>query len=685
MTHPVRAYAEQYLELGWAALPIPFREKSPAANGADWQVKAEARRYPLDAFTGNVGVLLGTVSGGLTDVDLDCPEAVELAPFFLPPTLTFGRASAPRSHWLYHSPGCRSIDFKCAKGKREDVQVRGDKAAAEGSIGQTVFPGSTHRETGELIDFDSDASGPAEITPGELHWHAQRLAMAATILKRYREGDRHHLSLGYSGWLLNEGWTADEVRDLMAAVRACNGDTPAEEADFGHDVESTIKAMAAGRAVAGASELRSVGVDLEWSEKLTITPEKRAAQAKLAAHPSRAGQSARARVLAEAREIDDAAGMVAALAIGEAEAPEPVAGPWDGLPVAAWTDADEQPAEIDWVCRGLGIGPGKVTGLVGYANTGKTPLALLFAVCVATGKPFLGHEVRQAPVAYLALEGVRLARKRLKRICAGLGVELGDVLGKSLHFLEAMAGSLDAEFVAAFSAACEAVGAGVGVIDTYNAGVHGVDHNTPAFAEAMQYLGSHSDASGITYLALLQEKKGEEEGIQKIAGTYAMAAALQASITLTRPTDADRNTIEITCTREVEEAFQPFRVTWAGDGDEPLTCELADAKPETPQAQAHRLTDWHGKSLILQVAEACKANPAGLTKSQLRDLVSGKATKRLEAIDVARSGGMIHARAVRHRTLFFPGPDPLAQARSAEVQAETLRERVAGVDDDGGA
>ena len=52
--------------------------------------------------TGNIGVLLGEPSGWLIDVDLDCDEAVALAPKFLPPTgATSGRPGKPASHWWY--------------------------------------------------------------------------------------------------------------------------------------------------------------------------------------------------------------------------------------------------------------------------------------------------------------------------------------------------------------------------------------------------------------------------------------------------------------------------------------------------------------------------------------------------------------------------------------------------------
>ena len=39
----------------------------------------------------NIGILLGSLSGGVVDVDLDCPEAIAIAPIVLPQTVTFGR------------------------------------------------------------------------------------------------------------------------------------------------------------------------------------------------------------------------------------------------------------------------------------------------------------------------------------------------------------------------------------------------------------------------------------------------------------------------------------------------------------------------------------------------------------------------------------------------------------------
>ncbi len=77
--------ARSYVKRGWMPLPVPFRSKNPGFNG--WQkfrvTECDLSRY-FNERQQNVGVLLGAVSGDLVDVDLDCADAVALAPQFLP-------------------------------------------------------------------------------------------------------------------------------------------------------------------------------------------------------------------------------------------------------------------------------------------------------------------------------------------------------------------------------------------------------------------------------------------------------------------------------------------------------------------------------------------------------------------------------------------------------------------------
>jgi putative DNA primase/helicase len=90
-----------YHNNGFALLPVNFKDKIPAIS--NWQNRRPEDFDPAE-FEGdrNVGVVLGTNSGGLVDIDLDCPEALKIAPIFLPPTgFRFGRKSKPESHHFY--------------------------------------------------------------------------------------------------------------------------------------------------------------------------------------------------------------------------------------------------------------------------------------------------------------------------------------------------------------------------------------------------------------------------------------------------------------------------------------------------------------------------------------------------------------------------------------------------------
>ena len=77
---------------GHAPVPLAPREKYPLAK--NWCTREFSKGdFKQDS---NIGVILGRRSGGLVDIDLDDPVALELADKYLPPThVVTGRASAP--------------------------------------------------------------------------------------------------------------------------------------------------------------------------------------------------------------------------------------------------------------------------------------------------------------------------------------------------------------------------------------------------------------------------------------------------------------------------------------------------------------------------------------------------------------------------------------------------------------
>lgn len=81
----VRDAAVTYLTRRWQPVPIPPKSKNPGFD--EWQKFTCTPDEVAHHFNGagNIGMLLGEPSGGLVDIDLDCPEAVFLAPRLLPP------------------------------------------------------------------------------------------------------------------------------------------------------------------------------------------------------------------------------------------------------------------------------------------------------------------------------------------------------------------------------------------------------------------------------------------------------------------------------------------------------------------------------------------------------------------------------------------------------------------------
>jgi hypothetical protein len=93
--------ALSYMGRGWEVIDLPPGTKNPGRPG--WQNERydeETIRRRVYSGPRNLSVLLGEPSGGLVDVDLDCPEAQVLAGRFLPPTgACLGRYATRSATW----------------------------------------------------------------------------------------------------------------------------------------------------------------------------------------------------------------------------------------------------------------------------------------------------------------------------------------------------------------------------------------------------------------------------------------------------------------------------------------------------------------------------------------------------------------------------------------------------------
>jgi putative DNA primase/helicase len=213
-------YAQQYHAAGFR--PIPLHPKTKQSAHTNWPALQLPFADLSSQFTAsqNVAVVLGEASNGLVDIDLDCPEAIALAPYFLPETaFVFGRASAPKSHYVYKIDVAPNT--KAFKHGKMIVELRG-----EGGF-YSVFPGSTH-ETGEAVEFSvpSPTCIPvAAMSDAEtLLLATTKIAIGTVLLRKWSASSRHALALAASGFLAYAGWCEEDVASLIFAVAECAND-----------------------------------------------------------------------------------------------------------------------------------------------------------------------------------------------------------------------------------------------------------------------------------------------------------------------------------------------------------------------------------------------------------------------------------------------------------------------------
>jgi hypothetical protein len=273
-TEPIRpgnslivAQCRSYLERGWRIIPIPPVDGKPVKRPLvkDWP---NVRLKPDELHTTftdnvNVGVVLGDVSGGLVDVDIDAGKndprlrslAYRLAPHYLPTTRTFGHTSNPASHWLYRSPKCTSAKFHDIGQSRADKLVELRANNPTGRALQTVLPYSLHEGTGEVINWSDGNESIEEIAPDVLHGHLRRFTAALLLAKYYPDaGSRNEPNLHLAGALAKAGWSHQEAISFLTPIWDAAADP--RKRDRISEVTHTFEKFGRDGNVAGLSRLR---------------------------------------------------------------------------------------------------------------------------------------------------------------------------------------------------------------------------------------------------------------------------------------------------------------------------------------------------------------------------------------------------------------------------------------------
>lgn len=237
-TRTSRDAARHYLRFGIHTVPVKPHDKLPwdfERNRLrdEWeQLRVnDADIDRLFAEGCNIGVILGAPSGGLVDVDLDCPEARRAAPHLLPDTdMVGGRESAPDSHYFFVAddpPPKASDKFldPCVSDRKRNTVLE-----LRSTGGQTVVAPSVYG-----IDLDKGHHKPerfvwrrhgaaAKVSIDVLATAVRGVAAAALLARYWPTSSRHDAALALGGGLRRAGWLEEAAVKFVTAICAAAED-----------------------------------------------------------------------------------------------------------------------------------------------------------------------------------------------------------------------------------------------------------------------------------------------------------------------------------------------------------------------------------------------------------------------------------------------------------------------------
>jgi hypothetical protein len=252
-TEEMRQAAEHYLRTGLAVIPVPAGEKRPRRD--DWQNERWTVEDVPRLWTNgqNIGVLLGEPSGNLTDLDLDCDQAIQLAGRFFPPTLTTTRAGAQDSHWWF-----KASDRPVGQHSLQDLDGEPMLELRGGAGHHTLVPPSVH-PSGEKLRWSESGLQIAEVFAAELLRCYRELGTAVLVARTLPKTGRHHCALPLAGYLLGRLDARTVEKIMLAAWDAAGYESARNKREAKRDlagiVRDTHEKIENGEAYAGGGVL----------------------------------------------------------------------------------------------------------------------------------------------------------------------------------------------------------------------------------------------------------------------------------------------------------------------------------------------------------------------------------------------------------------------------------------------
>ncbi|WP_426313806.1 phage/plasmid primase, P4 family [Methylobacterium fujisawaense] len=173
----------------------------------------------------NVGILTGSASYGLVDIDLDGPNTIAAGALLLPETnMVMGRNSRPASHYFYRVEGdTASLRLKNPNDGQTLVEFRGNGC-------QTMMPPSIHPDNGEMVRFEEGRSGrPASCDRETLLTAIRQIATVSFLSAFWIERGRHKLAMQFAGLCACSGVDRKACEKIIGTLCSITEDEERED------------------------------------------------------------------------------------------------------------------------------------------------------------------------------------------------------------------------------------------------------------------------------------------------------------------------------------------------------------------------------------------------------------------------------------------------------------------------
>lgn len=240
--------AKELISNGYAVTPVIHKTKQGKLINWPTKLISQSEVEQIFSIDDNLAIVLGKMSGGLADVDIDD----ELAKFFteyLPKTdMIHGRPGNTKSHYWYRV----EAPIKAKKYADHDGQVL-IELRSDG--GMTMVPPSIHPD-GDQLEWVMYGA-PALVDAAALVASVGKIAAGTLLAKHWpKQGSRNDAALALAGTLLRGGWEVPETAKFIRLVAKAAGDE--EHETRGDCAEATASKLKADVPVTGLPVLSSI-------------------------------------------------------------------------------------------------------------------------------------------------------------------------------------------------------------------------------------------------------------------------------------------------------------------------------------------------------------------------------------------------------------------------------------------